>query len=852
MATIPPTPSLAGLEAKWAERWHDQRIYRFDRSKSREAIYAIDTPPPTISGSLHLGTAFGYIQVDAIARFQRMLGKEVFYPMGWDDNGLPTERRVQNHYGVRCDPTVPYDPDLVVTEAVKGEKAQRPISRSNFIDLCQQLTSEFEDDFEQQWRTMGLSVDWDLTYATINDRSRRVSQLAFLRNLRRDEAYAAEGPTMWDVDFQTAVAQAEFEDREVNGAFHRLAFPAVAGGPPVEIETTRPELLVSCVALVTHPDDDRYRHLVGTKVITPLFGVEVPVHAHPLAEPDKGTGIAMICTFGDTTDVVWWRQLGLPLRSVIGRDGRFQAETPAWLTGAGGDAYAELAGKTSQQARRAIAELLRAAGGLIGEPRPTKQQVKFYEKGDRPLEIVTSRQWYIRNGARDSELRAELLAAGRQLAWHPDYMRVRYEHWVAGLNTDWLISRQRYFGVPFPTWYKIADSGDVLWDDVITADDASLPVDPQADAPPGYDESQRGQPGGFTGDPDIMDTWATSSLTPQITSGWIDDPDLHARIYPFDLRPQGPEIIRTWLFSTLLRAHFEDGVLPWRHATINGWILDPDRKKMSKSKDNVLTPMPLVEEFGADGLRHWACRAAPGTDTAADRAQMRVGRRLAVKVLNASKFVLGLGSEPGTTADVTVPVDRAMLAQLADVVDDATEAFRSYEYHRALERAETFFWKFCDDYVELVKVRAYHGGDEGRSAETALSIALSVLLRLFAPILPFVTEEVWSWWQEGSVHQAPWPASDEFSDAISDADPAVLDVAGAVLGEVRKAKSAQKRSQRHEVTLLRVQDEPKRLAVLELAETDLRHAGVVTELIFTEGSEQQVLVDLAPDAPVPA
>jgi valyl-tRNA synthetase len=499
-----------------------------------------------------------------------------------------------------------------------------------------------------------------------------------------------------------------------------------------------------------------------------------------------------------------------------------------------------------------MVELLRESGGLIGEPRPTKQQVKFYEKGDRPLEIVTSRQWYIRNGARDEKLRADLLAAGRELDWHPDYMRVRYEHWVDGLNTDWLISRQRYFGVPFPTWYKVADTGDIRWDEVITADDACLPVDPQTDAPPGYDESQRGKPGGFTGDPDIMDTWATSSLTPQITSGWIDDPDLHARIYPFDLRPQGPEIIRTWLFSTLLRAHFEDGALPWKHATINGWILDPDRKKMSKSKDNVLTPMPLVEEFGSDGLRHWACRAAPGTDTAADKAQMRVGRRLAVKVLNASKFVLGLGSEPGTIADVTEPVDRAMLAQLADVVDDATEAFANYEYHRALERAETFLWKFCDDYVELVKVRAYHGGDEGRSAETALSIALSVLLRLFAPILPFVTEEVWSWWQEGSVHRAQWPASSEFAAAISDADPAVLDVAGAVLGAVRKAKSAQKRSQRHEVTRLSVQDEPKRLAVLQLAQTDLRHAGVVTELVFTEGSEQQVLVELAPDSPVPA
>jgi valyl-tRNA synthetase len=848
MATLPEKPLLDGLESKWGARWQEQRIYHFDRSKTRDQVYAIDTPPPTISGSLHLGTAFGYIQVDAIARFRRMFGREVFYPMGWDDNGLPTERRVQNHYGVRCDPTVPFDPDLVVTEAQKGDKSQRPISRPNFVELCHRLTEEFEKSFEEQWRTIGLSVDWDLTYATIDDRSRRVAQLAFLRNLRRGEAYAAEGPSMWDVDFQTAVAQAEFEDREVQGAFHRLAFASATGGPAVEIETTRPELVVSCVALVTHPDDERYTHLVGSEVISPVFGVKVPVVAHPLAEPDKGTGIAMICTFGDTTDVVWWRQLGLPLRSVIQRDGRFASETPDWLTGAGAEAYAELAGKTSQQARRVMVELLRKSGGMIGEPRPTTQQVKFFEKGDRPLEIVTSRQWYIRNGARDEKLRAELLAAGRKLEWHPDFMRVRYEHWVDGLNTDWLISRQRYFGVPFPLWYRVAESGETLWDELITAADETLPVDPQSDVPPGFDESQRGKPGGFIGDPDVMDTWATSSLTPQITSGWIDDPDLHARVYPYDLRPQGPEIIRTWLFSTLLRAHLEDGVLPWRHATINGWILDPDRKKMSKSKDNVLTPTPLIEEFGSDGLRHWACRAAPGTDTAADKAQMRVGRRLAVKVLNASKFVLGLGAEPGTLTEVTEPLDRAMLAQLAGVVDDATDAFVRYEYHRALERTESFFWKFCDDYVELVKVRAYQGGADGRSATTALSIALSVLLRLFAPFMPFVTEEVWSWWQEDSVHRAPWPSSGDFKNAVGDADPAVLDLTGAVLSDVRKAKSAEKRSQRHEVSLLVVHGDSDLLATLRLAEADLRRAGVVNELVFTESDDYLVRVELAPDS----
>jgi valyl-tRNA synthetase len=831
MAIIPEKPSLSGLEAKWGADWQARGLYRFDRSKTRDQIYAIDTPPPTISGSLHLGTAFGYIQVDAIARFQRMYGREVFYPMGWDDNGLPTERRVQTHYGVRCDPNVPYDPDLEVAPAGKNDKTQRPISRPNFVELCQRLTEEFEEDFEQQWRTIGLSVDWDMTYATINERSRRVAQQAFLRNLARGEAYAAEGPSMWDVDFQTAVAQAEFEDREVNGAFHKIAFPAADGGAPVEIETTRPELLPSCVALVAHPDDARYSELVGKDVISPLFGVRLPVVAHQLAEPDKGTGIAMICTFGDTTDVLWWRQLGLPLRSVIQRDGRFQAETPAWLSGSGADAYAALAGKTSQQARRAVVELLRESGALIGEPRPCTHQVKFFEKGDRPLEIVTSRQWYIRNGARDPELRDRLLAAGRELRWHPDFMRVRYEHWVEGLNTDWLISRQRYFGVPFPVWYRIDDSAETLWDQVITADEAALPIDPQSDAPPGYDESQRGKPGGFAGDPDVMDTWATSSLTPQITSGWEDDPDLFARLFPMDLRPQGPEIIRTWLFATVLRALLEHGSLPWRHAVINGWILDPDRKKMSKSKGNVLGPMPLIEQFGADGLRHWACRASPGTDTAADPAQMKVGRRLAVKVLNASKFVLGLGAADVTVADITEPIDRAMLAQLKAVVADATEAFAGYEYHRALERTEAFFWQFCDDYLELVKPRAYA---EDGSASYTLRQALSVILRLFAPFLPFVTEEVWSWFNDGSIHRATWPMPDG-----ERRDHAALDLAAGAIAAIRKTKSQAGQSQKAEVSLLTATGPALELDVLAGVLPDVVAAGRVArvELVPSEHAE---------------
>jgi valyl-tRNA synthetase len=848
MAIIPEQPSLDGLEAKWDVRWQDEGTYRFDRSKTRDEIYAIDTPPPTISGSLHLGSAFGYIQVDAIARFQRMRGREIFYPMGWDDNGLPTERRVQNHYGVRCDPSVPYEPDLVVTEATKD---YRPISRPNFVELCQHLTAEFERDFEQQWRSIGLSVDWSLTYTTIDARSRRVAQRAFLRNVSRGEAYAIEAPTMWDVDFQTAVAQAEFEDRPTQAAYHRLAFPRINGGAPVEIETTRPELLPSCVALVAHPDDDRFRELIGTDVSTPVFGVRVPVVAHPLADPEKGSGIAMICTFGDTTDVVWWRELNLATRSVIRRDGRFQEETPGWLHGAGAQAWTKLAGTFPKQARRHVIELLTESGHVIGDPKPITHEVKFYEKGERPLEIVTSRQWYIRNGARDAQLRETLLRRGRELRWHPDFMRLRYEHWVEGLNTDWLVSRQRYFGVPFPVWYPLDSAGEALWDAPILPEEALLPIDPQADVPPGYAEDQRGKPDGFIGDPDVMDTWATSSLTPQIAGGWEDDEDLFSRVFPTDLRPQGPEIIRTWLFSTLLRSELEHGVPPWRHTTINGWILDPDRKKMSKSKGNVLTPMPLVNTYGADGFRYWSCKSAPGTDTAADRAQMKVGRRLAVKILNAGKFVLGLGRHDETRhhetlADVTEGLDRAMLAQLATVIDDATTAFDRYHYHRALELTESFFWRFCDDYVELVKQRAYDEGPAARSAQAALSIAHSILLRMFAPFLPFVTEEVWSWWQTGSVHRAPWPRSDELREAVNDADPSVLDVVRSVLAEIRKAKSEQRRSQRSAVARLVVEDSAEQLAVLPVGETDLIRAGSVRELVLREAPARTVTVELAP------
>ena len=522
MPAIPEKPTLDGIEARWSERWERDGVYRFDRTAGRADVFSIDTPPPTVSGSIHMGTVFGYTQTDALARYRRMAGKAVFYPIGWDDNGLATERRVQNFYGVRCDPSQPYDPDFTPPYRGDAPKDHRevPISRPNFVTLCHELTATDEAVFEELFRRAGMSFDWTLQYATIDDLSRRTSQAAFLRNLARGEAYSAEAPTVWDVDDRTAVAQAEIEDRERPGAYHLIAFAGPDGD--VLIDTTRPELIVSCVALVAHPDDERYADLVGSTVRTPIFGVEVPVVAHPLAQPDKGTGIAMVCTFGDTTDVTWWRELDLPTRSVIGRDGRFVAGSPAWLaTDAAQTAYEPLAGQTVKQAQAAMVGLLRESGDLRGEPRPITHPVKFYERGSRPLEIVTSRQWYIRNGGRDQDRRDAFLTRGKELNWFPDHMRHRYDHWVEGLNGDWLVSRQRFFGVPIPLWYPVGDDGEPDHDRPILPAEDTLPIDPSAEAPPGFTEDQRGRPGGFVGDPDIMDTWATSSLTPQIGGHWV-------------------------------------------------------------------------------------------------------------------------------------------------------------------------------------------------------------------------------------------------------------------------------------------------------------------------------------------
>jgi valyl-tRNA synthetase len=848
--TVPEKPSLEALEEKWDAVWDERGVYRFDRTAARDRVFAIDTPPPTVSGTLHVGSVCSYTHTDLIARFQRMRGKTVFYPMGWDDNGLPTERRVQNHFGVRCDPSLPYDPAFDLDALDRPTDEPVAISRLNFIELCERLTAQDEVAFETLFRRLGLSVDWTQRYRTIDAHSRRVSQRALLRLLDRGFAYQAEAPTMWDVDFQTAVAQAEIEDREVSSAYYRIPFDLADGSGSVEIETSRPELLPACVALVVNPSDERFAPLVGRGVLTPLFAAEVPIVAHELAEPERGTGVAMICTFGDITDVTWWRELKLPTRVVVQRDGTIGPPRwgePGWPSrdvDAARRTQHELQGLTTRRARKRIAELLTESGHVLGDPVPVRHVVKFYEQGDRPLEVVSSRQWFVKT----IHLRERLLELGRELRWHPAHMGSRYASWVEGLNGDWCVSRQRFFGVPIPVWYQLDERGVPDHDHPILPSEDRLPIDPTSDVPEGYSEEQRGAPNGFLGDPDVMDTWATSSETPQIAGGWEEDDDLFRRVFPMDLRPQAHDIIRTWLFYTVLKSELKHGTLPWTDAAISGFILDPDRKKMSKSKGNVVTPIMLLEQYGADAVRHWAASARLGQDAAFKEEQIKIGRRLAIKVLNASRFALSSLEGPG--GEITDPLDCSMLAVLTSVIRESTAALENYDHAKALEVIERFFWGFTDDYLELVKHRAYggHGAAGAESAVGALRLALDLMLRLLAPFLPYVSEEVWSWGHERSVHEASWPVVEELGEA-AEGDPGVYEVAAAVLTEIRRTKALAKVSLRTPVDRVTVRGTADQLAGFQAAAADLRGAGSVTEFSTAEDEGFAVETELAAPAP---
>ena len=841
--------SAADMENRCMDFWEKEEVYRYDSRAAREDTYVVDTPPPTVSGSLHIGHIFSYTQTDALVRFHRMRGKSVFYPIGWDDNGLPTERRVQNYYNIVCNPDIPYDPDFVPVHDPKDKSPRKEVSRHNFIQACEILTHEDEKVFEGIFKRIGHSYDWSLKYSTIDSRSMALSQLSFLKLAADGKARSVEAPTMWDVTFRSAIAQAEVEDREIEGFFHKIRFKVREDGSEFVVATTRPELLGACIAVVAHPDDGRYRHLFGKTAIVPLFDAPVPIMISEHADKEKGTGIMMVCTFGDIADVAWWKRSGMPIKQLIGPDGRFMNirygtdpfETlDAEKARAG---YSRLCGKTVKQARDETAALLHAEGVLLGDPEKVLHSVKFFEKGTLPLEFVSSRQWFV--GLLDEKTR--LLELGRQIKWKPEYMLSRYENWVEGLNQDWCVSRQRFFGVPFPVWYRLDEQGNADYANPLFASEEALPVDPASDVPGGYAESQRNVPGGFTGDRDVMDTWATSSLTPQIALAHA--PVEPALSLPFDVRPQAHDIIRTWAFYTIAKAMLHENTIPWKEALISGFILDPDRKKMSKSKGNVVTPVDLIDRHSADAVRYWAARAKLGVDTAYEEQVMEQGRRLAIKIFNAGKFVIGL---PGVEADadcfktVANEVDRSWLYRLKSSVLQATEAFERNDYSEALEAAERCFWDFCDNYIETVKGRVY-GDSPDRSAVGALMVSIGTFARLFAPFCPFVAEEVYQacrWKMPGdavSVHAAEWPVAESFDGAAAD-NGLLYDALVRIGSEIRKAKTMAGVSLKTPVDGVEITAPGELLESLKNARKDIENVGCLAEgaVVFLPGRELSV------------
>ena len=776
------------------QQWRAAGVYHFDRD-SDAPVYAIDTPPASVSGRLHLGHVYSYAHADFFARYRRMRGDNVFYPMGYDDNGLPTERLVERTRGVRA--------------------AQ--IGRAAFIRECLTVATEVEAEYETIWRRLGLSVDWRYTYRTIDDESRRIAQWAFLDLLRRGLAYRQQAPTLWCPECRTAIAQAEQNDLERETTFYTLRFSS-DDGAPLPIATTRPELLPACVAVFVHPDDTRHRHLIGRRATTPFFEQSVPILADTAADPTVGTGAVMCCTFGDATDITWQRRHDLPLIEAIGPDGR--------LTAAAGP----FAGLTTGAARRALTDALDERG-LLAERRPTTQTVRVHERCDTPVEYITSRQWFIRI----LDQRAAFLEAGRRIAWHPAHMGARYAQWVENLGWDWCISRQRAFGVPFPVWY-CETCGEMA-----LADESELPVDP-AERPPARPCACGSAT--FRPETDVMDTWATSSLTPQIVGRHLSDEPLFRRVFPMSLRPQAHEIIRTWAFYTIVRAHYHDDALPWANVAVSGWGLSPDgAAKLSKSKGGgPIGALAALDKYSADAVRYWAAGAGLGKDTIISEERIAAGGRWVTKLWNVARFAerfLSDYSPPSAPPAGLTTADRWLLARLARLTAAAMAAFDAYDYATVRSEIETFFWRdLADNYLEMAKQRLYAGEAGYEAARYTLYYVLLTTVKLLAPLLPYVTEAIYGGLfaaTDGapSVHRAAWPAAGvRFDDAAAlAAGDALLDIATAV----RRYKSDHGLSLGAELAALRLPDAPPELAAaLREATADLLSITRARALLFDD------------------
>lgn len=781
-------------EPRWQQYWQERGIFRFDPASGRP-LYTIDTPPPTVSGMIHMGHVFSYVQAEVLARYHRMRGEEVFYPFCFDDNGLPSERFTERTLGIRA----------------------VDMPRSEFVRKCLEVTKQAEAGFRDLWTRLGFSCDWDEMYTTIDPWVRRISQRSFLDLYRRGRVYRREMPTLWCPECVTAVAQAETEDRDLPSTFYDIEFP-LPGGGAIPIATTRPELLPACVAVFRNPSDERWMHLEGRTALVPLFDREVRIIADDRVASDKGSGLVMCCTFGDTTDIAWQDEYGLDLRIVLEKNGRM------------GPLAGFLEGLTAVQARAEVVSRLEALGLLHGG-RPITHAVNAHERCGTPLEYLVYPQWFIRI----LDIKAELLERGAQVRWHPPMFRVRFDHWVENLKWDWCISRQRYYGVPFPLWYCDSCGKPVL------APEETLPVDPLESLPPapcGVCGSS-----GFVPETDVMDTWATSSLTPQINARWGES-DERRGFLPMGLRPQAHDIIRTWAFYTIVKAHLHGGDIPWRDMMISGHALNPSREKMSKSRGNVAgDPLAALERYSADELRYWACSSRLGTDVVFSEEVLGLGRRLVTKLWNAVRFAAAHLEDYDPSAPVEArPFDRWIAARAAAVVKAATSGMEEYEYSICMREAEAFFWSaLCDNYLEIAKARLYSDpGPPRAAAQSALYSALYTVMRLFAPVLVHITEELYQevfrrFEGHESIHVAPWPSPGEADEeALAAGDAALV-----VVEAARRYKSEKGLSMASRLPALRVIGAPGVLDAVRPCEDDLLGVTRAGRIEWVESSDEE-------------
>ncbi len=748
-------------EKKWQTTWQENRVYKYDPTESRENSFVVDTPPPTVSGQLHMGHIFSYTQADFVVRFQRMIGKNIFYPIGFDDNGLPTERLVEKQRNVKA----------------------TNMDRAEFVALCKEVVKSEEVHIKNVFNNIALSVDWDLQYQTISPRSISISQMSFLDLMNKNQIYRDDQPMLWDPVDQTALAQADIEDKTRDSMMNDIIFKSDKGDD-LTIATTRPELLPACVAVFFHPDDARYKHLSGTHATSPLFKAKVPLLADGLVQMDKGTGLVMCCTFGDATDIIWWKTHKLNSKVILNKVGRI---IPLAFEDKEADGYAKaLEGMKVNEARAKVIEQLKEAGLLLNQT-PITQSVKCAERSGAPLEILMTPQWFIKT----LEHREKLLERSAELNWYPGHMKHRLDNWINSLAWDWCISRQRFFGVPFPVWYS-KRPGEI--GKPIFASIDQLPVDPLTDLPKGYSRDE------VEADKDVMDTWATSAVSPQLNSHGISselalDGERHSRLFPADLRPQAHEIIRVWTFYTMLKAELHQNTLPWKNIMISGWCLAEDKTKMSKSKGNGVVPEELLKQYGSDVVRYWSSTSRLGADTAFSEDVIKNGKRLVNKIWNATKFSSQHFAKLKDNAEITHTTDKWLISRLGQVVGKATEEFAKFEYAAAMEAAEEFFWKdFCDNYLEISKSRAYNEealDDAGQqSAIKTLHIAMKTLLKLMAPVLPHITEELYHlvFAEKSSIHaRYNWPKASDyiFDETATKQGKLALEI----IDLVRKSKS---------------------------------------------------------------